>query len=355
MTKQELIKAAKLAYYNTDTPIMTDEQYDRLVKETGEEEVGAPVLEELKKIKITDKPMLSLAKCHTSVELNNFAQGQDLIASIKCDGLSVRLIYENGMLIQGNTRGDGETGQDITEHLKYFVNVPYIINDKHRVVIDGEAIIFQKDFNKININGEFKNPRNLAAGTLASLDPTLCQSRHLSFLAWDLIEGSDLDFYHERMNYICHNLDIDIVPWFCFGGEYTYDSLNQEILDIAKEKGIPCDGVVWKYDNINYNTKRTAHHFCNAIAWKPAMTEYETSLIDIEWTMGRTGILTPVAIYKDVDTGDSIINRASLHNISILNEILGMPFEGQKIKVCKQNEIIPTVVNAQNEKGEWIH
>ena len=125
INKQELIKQAKNAYYNSDTPIMSDAEYDLLVKQVGYESVGSPVLKELKKIKIEGKPMLSLEKCHSVEEIIDFAQGQDLVASIKCDGLSVRIIYEDGIIVSANTRGDGEIGQDITEHIKQFKNVPF--------------------------------------------------------------------------------------------------------------------------------------------------------------------------------------------------------------------------------------
>lgn len=352
MDKIELIKQAKNAYYNTGETIMSDYEYDKLVAEVGYEAVGAPVLDSVKKINISGKPMLSLAKCHSAEEIKNFAKGHNLVASVKCDGLSVRIIYENGKMVSANTRGDGLVGQDITECIKLFMNVPLEVSTKERLVVDGEAIIFQHDFDEINKNGEFKNPRNLAAGTLASLDTSLCRSRRLSFIAWDVIEiDGNLPSYFSRLKYLI-NYGFAIVP--IKGVPLTelslfelkdYDDINKEIFDIAKEKGIPCDGVVWKFNDIAYGESlgRTADHFNNGIAWKPAIEEYETELIDIEWTMGRTGVLTPVAVYKDIDMDGSTCNRASLHNLSVMNSVLGTAYSGQLIKVFKANMIIPQI------------
>lgn len=363
MDKLELIEKAKNAYYNTENPIMSDFEYDKLVAEVGYELVGAPVLDSLKKIDISDKPMLSLAKCHSTEEIIEFAKGQDLVASVKCDGLSVRIIYEDGKIISANTRGNGEVGQDITEHIKQFINVPLIIDYKGKLIVDGEAVILQHDFDEINKNGEFANPRNLAAGTLASLDTSLCHIRRMSFIAWDLIEPK-MDFYNGGLNYLQDECGIDIVPWqYCASSldTFIYENINNKIIKVAKKNGIPCDGVVWKYNFNGYNTERTAHHFKNGIAWKPAIKEYETSLINIEFSLGRTGQLTPVAIYEDVETETSTLNRASLHNISEMTNMLGQyPFVGQKIRVFQANEIIPQLSwaesseNAQKENKKLI-
>lgn len=358
MDKIELIRKAKEAYYNTGEPIMSDQEYDLLVREVGEVEVGAPVLDSLKKIDISDRPMLSLDKCHTVEEVKSFASGKDVVASIKCDGLSVRIIYENGKIVSANTRGDGEVGADITEHIKQFKNVPKTIDYAGRLIVDGEAVILQHDFDEINAGGQFKNPRNLAAGTLASLDTSLCRTRKLSFIAWDLIEPR-LDLYNAGLNFLEDQCFFDIVPWqYCLASSdnYTYENINNKIMKIAKEHGVPCDGVVWKFNDIAYGESlgRTAHHFLNGIAWKPAITEVETTLIDIEWSMGRTGVLTPVAIFEPVELLGSTIERASLHNLSISNEVLGIhPYQGQKIKVFKANEIIPQLSWADKENVDY--
>lgn len=352
MNKIELIKKAKAAYYNTDEPIMSDFEYDKLVEEVGEESVGAPILDSLKKIDISDKPMLSLDKCHTVEEIIAFANSHDLVASIKCDGLSVRIIYEDGKIVSANTRGDGQVGQDITEHIKQFKNVPKIIDFKNRLVVDGEAVILQHDFDEINADGRFKNPRNLAAGTLASLDTSLCKERRLSFIAWDVIEGIDEDKYWNKMKKL-DEMPFHVVP-ISLVTNSNYDDVNDSMTSVAQDMGIPCDGIVWKFNDIVYGDSlgRTAHHFNNGIAWKPAIKEYETTLKDIEWTMGRTGVLTPVAIYDNIDIDGSTCNRASLHNISVMYSTLHLPFENQKIKIFKANEIIPQISWAEDAMPE---
>ena len=189
----EELNTASYNYYNGLPLLMSDEEYDKkydelkeIEKSTGiilsnspTQKIGASILPNLNKITITDRPMLSLDKCHTIEELEKFSKNQLMYATCKCDGLSVRIIYENGKIVSANTRGNGFEGQDITEHIKHFLNVPLIIPTRDRVIVDGEAIILIKDFEEINVNKEFKNPRNLAAGTLASLDTSLCTSRRI--------------------------------------------------------------------------------------------------------------------------------------------------------------------------------
>ena len=183
---KELEKASD-SYYNSGNPIMTDAEYDYKILKLKEFEaktgilfsnsptlnVGAPVLSSLEKVQITPKPMLSLDKCHSDVEVAEFANNHPMIAMIKLDGLSVRVKYNNGKLISANTRGNGVEGTDITEHIKQFQNVPLAIPYTGEYIVDGEAIIKISDFGEINKNGEFKNPRNAAAGALNVLDTKL--------------------------------------------------------------------------------------------------------------------------------------------------------------------------------------
>ena len=199
-----ILNEASKAYYNGEST-MTDIEYDKLFDElksleerTGliysnspTQKVGATILDHLTKKTIDIQPMLSLDKVHSAEEVVEFAKKKTMVAMLKCDGLSVRLIYKNGKLESANTRGNGEVGVDITEHIKQFLNVPLTIS-KYKgetLIVDGEAIIKLKDFELINKNGQFKNPRNTAAGTLNSLDTSVVKDRKLSFIAWDIIEG----------------------------------------------------------------------------------------------------------------------------------------------------------------------
>ena len=351
--KQKIIEA-KNAYYNTDSPIMSDFEYDKLVEEYGGEiSVGAPVLDSIKKVHIIDRPMLSLDKVHSIEEIKSFKKDKVLIASVKCDGLSVRLVYENGELVSANTRGDGYIGGDITEHAHYIKGIPLIIPKSGHVVIDGEVIIFKRDFD----SERFKNQRNAAAGALTLLNMNEVKSRNLSFIMWDIIsiDDSNILTYLDKI-IAAKNYDFNVVPFYIIRSEEDIEEALEVCQKRAEERGIPCDGVVFKYDDIEYGESlgATAHHFRNAIAWKPGIKEYETEVKDIEWTMGRTGQLTPVLIYNDIDIDGSTCNRASLHNITIMTQLMKGAFPGQRVFIYKANEIVPQVSHAQINNPKMI-
>ena len=355
---EELNKASK-AYYNTGPPIMSDAEFDNKLEELRqwEEEtgivlsnsptqnVGATVLDNIKEV--THKtPMLSLEKCHSTEEIIKFANNHNLVASVKLDGLTVRLTYKDGDLVLAESRGNGMVGSDVTEHVKQFTNVPLHINKEGTYIIDGEALIKVDDFAEINKNEEYKNSRNLAAGTLSSLDTSVVKDRKLSWYAWEVVEGdSDNSFYERLLN--AQNLGFDVVP--CY--DITINEFNQlqihidNFINIAETENLPQDGVVFKFDDITYGKSlgNTSHHFRNGIAYKIFNDSVETTLRDIKWSCGKTGILTPVAIFDTVDIEGSEVSRASLHNISIMNEILGRSWKGQKIGVYKANMIIPAI------------
>ena len=361
-----ILNDAANAYYNTGNPIMTDEQFDtrledlrQLEKETGfvlanspTQNVGYKVLTELKEI-THSHPMLSLEKCHTIEELIKFANNKELIASIKLDGLTCSLTYKDGTLISAETRGDGYVGSDITEHVKQFKNVPLKINKEGTYIVDGEAIITDEDFADINKDGEYKNSRNLASGTLSVLDTSLVAKRRLRFFAWDVVEGGDNSLRDNLRE--AKELGFEIVPfWFVPNSPNAFNPKNLQsnidyMFDYAKEEGLPCDGIVFKFNDIEYGKSlgATSHHFKNGIAYKAKNEEVETILRDIDWTLGKTGVITPTAIFDAVEIYDTTVERASLHNISVMKELLGdEPHIGQSIVVTKSNMIIPQVVRA---------
>lgn len=370
---EELNKASE-AYYNTGQPIMSDAEFDNKLEELRqwEEEtgivlsnsptynVGATVLDNIKEV--THKtPMLSLEKCHSTEEIVKFANNHNLVASVKLDGLTVRLTYKDGDLVLAESRGNGVVGSDVTEHVKQFTNVPLHINKEGTYIIDGEALIKLDDFAEINKNGEYKNSRNLAAGTLSSLDTSVVKDRKLFWYAWEVVGGdSDNSFYKRLLN--AQNLGFDVVP--CYN--ITINEFNQlqihidNFINIAEKENLPQDGVVFKFDDVAYGKSlgNTSHHFRNGIAYKIFNDSVETELLNIEWTMGKTGSLCPTAMFNPIEIEQTIVERASLHNISVMKQIFGNPWIGQHIGVFKANLIIPQIRWAEEDneyKKTYIH
>lgn len=356
----DTLNKASEAYYNGKDSGMTDAEWDdmfnvlvRMEQEKGvvladspTHNVGATVLTGLKK-KEHVVPMLSLDKCHSVNEIEKFGKGRELIASIKLDGLTTRLTYEDGELVCAETRGNGYVGSDITEHMKQ-TNIPLHINKEGTYVVDGESIITLSDFQEINKNGEFKNPRNLAAGTLSTLDTSLTKKRKVRFVAWDVLDDSDLDIKLLQAK----ELGFEIVPFVKLYEEDINNTLN--FLYSYYCGHYPMDGIVFKFNDTKYGKSlgSTGHHFKNGIAYKFKDEEEETVLRDIEWTMGKTGSLCPVAIFDEVELEGTIVSRASLHNVSVMKELFhnNTPWIGQKITVYKSNQIIPQVSSVKQEE-----
>ena len=348
--------------YDEEKSPISDKEWDdmyfhleKLEEETGISLGNSPtihidyqVVNQLKKVK-HNHPMLSLDKTKSEDEVVEFLAGHDGIAMAKMDGLTCSLCYEDGLLISAETRGNGEIGEDILQNIVRVKGVPIEIPFKDKLVVDGEVICTYEDFE--DFSSTYKNPRNFASGSIRLLDSRASSQRRLTFVAWDCITG--LDEYKNLSQKIIHldSLGFIIVPFLVLPINNS-DKINHAISLIkgmAKDFSYPIDGIVFKYNDCEYyqSLGATEHHFRGGLAFKFYDEEYETNLKDIEWSMGKTGILTPVAIYDDVDTDDSIINRASLHNLNIMNQLLGKPYKGQKIWVCKQNEIIPQVVRSE--------
>ena len=360
----DMLNKASDAYYNTGNTIMSDKEFDSklkelemLEKETGTiisnsptQRVGSPVLTKLKKVTHEHKSMLSLEKVHSAEEIIKFANGKEVIAMIKLDGLSVRLTYQDGELIKAETRGNGVEGSLITDHVRQFKNVPLFIDKKGTYVVDGEAIITDKDFESINAalpkgTEKFKNSRNLASGTLALLDTSLVKERHLRFILWDVIAGDDSEYFIGKLNK-AKELGFEITHLTgCELKKESVDVVNETILNLAKEDGFPCDGVVWKFNDIAYGESlgQTSHHFCNAVAWKKQNEEYETILTDVEWDTSKTGLINPVAIFQPVEIEGSTITKSTLHNLSYMKD-MNIAI-GETITVIKSNEVIPKVTS----------
>ena len=343
--KQEMLRLIRklnqaTIAYDKGAPIISDKEWDDMY---------------FKLVNLEhNHPMLSLDKTKDLNVVESFLKGHDWIAMAKMDGLTCSLHYLDGKLISAETRGNGIIGEDITHNAMVISSIPKIIEYKRELIIDGEIICTYKDFEPFK--EDYKNPRNFASGSIRLLNAKECYNRHLTFVAWDVIKGGKYEYLSNNLSAL-KTYGFEVVPMFIDDkkdGSTLEDYINS-IKSMSKEFSYPIDGIVFKYDTIkDYNEAgRTDHHFKGGLAYKfydEAVTSY---LHDIEWTMGRTGILTPVAIYDKVEIEGSICNRASLHNISIMKQTLGeQPYFGQCVEVAKVNQIIPQIVAAQDPKKD---
>ena len=344
--------------YDEGHPIVSDEIWDdnynkllQLEQETGivypnspTQSINYQVVNALTKVK-HNHSMLSLGKTKSLEELKDFCGDHLMLGMLKLDGLTVSLHYQNGKLVRAETRGNGQIGEDITHNAMVISNIPKTIHATEDTIIDGEVLCSYKDFKAFE--NEYANPRNFAAGSIRLLSAKESATRNLKFVAWDMINGFEAtcDTLNKKLGHLL-SLGFEIVPFSIMEKNFN-ETIIENFKKIAKTNGYPIDGLVVKYNKISEYEAcgRTDHHFKGGMAFKFKDEEYETWLNNIEWTMGRTGILTPVAIFNPVDTGDSIIERASLHNISIMKQTLGTPYKGQTITVCKMNDIIPQVIS----------
>lgn len=364
------------SYYNEARPVVSDAAYDRLFDELSELEnetgivytnsptqtVGYVVKSELEKVKHSH-PMLSLDKTKSVNDLVKFSRDKDCILSLKMDGLTCLLTYEDGVLVQAETRGDGEIGELITHNARVFENIPLTIDYKGHFEIEGEAIITYDDFNKINEflsdDKKYKNPRNLASGSVRQLDSKIASQRHIKFIAWKVPTEIASNSFINRLQYAAE-LGFDTVPCLPIRGNCNAEFINiviEQLRKRANEKNFPIDGLVATYNDITYGESlgMTGHHPKHSIAFKFYDEEVETVLKNIEWSMGKIGSLTPVAIFDPVEIDGTMVERASLHNVSILTK-LDLQI-GDTIIVYKANQIIPQVkenLSAKDRESAYI-
>ena len=352
--------------YDMGKPVISDKDWDdklfelqKLEEETGtyypdSPSVSVPFVQvsELKKV-THNHPMLSLPK---SKELSVFDPNKGYIAMPKMDGLTCSLRYVNGTLVSAETRGDGYIGEDVLHNILAIKNVPGYIGYKDELIIDGEVICKYQDF--VPFADQYKNPRNFAAGSIRLLSNQESANRNLSFVAWDVIKGFEEEKSLKNRLGLISNLGFESV-FNIELGHADPEMVIQIIQSIAQHNGYPIDGVVLKIDDYDKRMAEegTSHHLGGAIAFKFYDEEYVSYMKGIDWTMGRTGDLTPVAVFEPIDMDGSTVERASLHNISIMKELFNddMPFVGQEVKVFKANMIIPQVASAQKINPEFNH
>ena len=363
-----LLKASE-AYYNEDREIMSNFEYDKLYDElkTLEDEydihlsnsltqnVGFKAAEFLPKVR-HEKPMLSLDKTKDREALKDFLGDKVGVLSYKLDGLTIVLTYEDGKFVSGVTRGNGEIGEDISNNIPAFTNVPLKISYKGHLVLRGEAIISYSDFNKINDEigigiEKYKNPRNLCSGSVRQLDPNVTKKRNVKLVAFSLVEiGSDKKTKEEEKINKTYESQLEFLDELGFT-TVTHKKVNKDNIlktiewyaEDVKTNDNPSDGLVLMFNDIEYGVSlgTTSKFPRNALAFKWQDETAETTLREIEWSPSRTGLINPVAIFDTVELEGTNVSRASLHNISIMEELkLGI---GDKIKVFKANMIIPQV------------
>lgn len=361
--------------YEEGTPEISDKVWDDLyfeIKQLEEElnihpknsptqKIRYEVVNKLRKVEHNHK-MLSLEKTKSIDEVKEFISNKPVIIMSKMDGLTCSLTYQDGILISAETRGNGLIGEDILHNIVHNPTVPQFIPEvRGRIIIDGEIICTLTDFEIFA--SDYKNPRNFAAGSIRLLDSKECSKRRLTFIAWDIIEG--FDEFNNLSNKLLklQNYGFITVPFYNYpafdadNNLISIDLVIDQIKEVSKDKGYPIDGVVFKFDDISYGKGlgETAHHFKNAIAYKFYDETYETRLLNIEWSMGRTGQISPIALFETVNIDGSNVSRASLSNITVMKKTLGEhPFIGQIIEISKRNQIIPKIERAKDENGEWI-
>lgn len=366
----ELLNRARRSYEQENTEIMSNYEYDKLYDELLELEeklgtrmansptvnVGYEVLSELPKER-HERPMLSLDKTKEVERLKEFLGGQKALISWKLDGLTVVLTYQNGELAKAVTRGNGVIGEVITNNAKVFKNVPLKIPYQGELVLRGEAVISYKDFEKINdeiedVDAKYKNPRNLCSGSVRQLNNEITAKRNVRFYAFTLVRAEGVDFENSRkyqMQWL-EKQGFDVVE----NHEVTRETIEEEVAWFAREiehNEVPSDGLVLVYDDIAYGQSlgTTAKFPRDSFAFKWADEIRNTKLLEIEWSPSRTGLINPVAVFEPVELEGTTVSRASVHNISIMEELeLGI---GDEIQVYKANMIIPQIAENLTRSG----
>lgn len=366
----QLLNEAGKAYYQQAQEIMSNFEYDKLYDELLALEqdrgiilsnsptvnVGYEVISELPKERHPE-PMLSLDKTKDVEQLAAFVGKHKSMLSWKMDGLTIVLTYREGALYKAVTRGNGEVGEVITNNARVFKNIPLKISYQGDLILRGEAVIGYSDFEKINaeigdIDAKYKNPRNLCSGSVRQLNNEITARRNVKFYAFSLVQAQGVDFKNSRacqMEWL-KSQGFEIVE-YCL---VTEENIRQEVLNFSEKishNDFPSDGLVVTYDDIEYGRSlgRTAKFPRDSYAFKWADEIKETTLLAIEWSPSRTGLINPVAIFEPVELEGTTVSRASVHNLSIMEELaLGV---GDRIQVYKANMIIPQIAENLTRSG----
>ena len=366
----ELLNRAAKAYYQDADEIMSNYEYDALYDELQALEaqtgvtlsssptvnVGYEILSELPKER-HPSPMLSLDKTKDVAGLQAFAGDQKVVMSWKMDGLTIVLTYRDGGLVKAVTRGNGEVGEVITANARTFKNLPLQIPYKGELVLRGEAVIGYKDFEKINeeiaeVDAKYKNPRNLCSGSVRQLNSEITAKRNVKFYGFSLVQAEGVDFHNSRAAQLdwLASQGFEVVEHIVVSRE----EIPNEVIKFSENivsNDFPSDGLVLIYDDVAYGQSlgRTSKFPRDSFAFKWADETSKTVLREIEWSPSRTGLINPVAIFDPVELEGTTVSRASVHNISIMEELeLGI---GDQIEVYKANMIIPQIAENLTRSG----
>lgn len=358
----ELLCKASTAYYRDDKPIMNDKQYDDLYdelealeNETGfvlsaspTQSVQGEVVEFLEKVE-HKSPMLSANKTKELSEINKFIGNKEVVQSWKLDGLTIVAEYKNGLLHRAVTRGNGTIGEDVTHTFKHCINIPAKLKEPVDITFRGECVIPWDTFDDINstLVEPYSHPRNLASGTLRQLDSMIAKDRRIEYYVFEIVDGHDSDSLIDDFFY-ASSLGMSVVEHCVVIDSYVcYVAFN------PKEYKIPVDGLIYKYNDKSYGKSlgTTGHHPLDMMALKWEDDLYETALTNIEWQTSKTGLINPVAIFEPVDLGGAVTTRATLHNVSYIEDLeLGI---GDTIQVYRSNMVIPKVHDNLTRSNTW--
>ena len=356
-------------YYNENAPSVSDAVYDhlydelaRLEAETGivlssspTQTVGYQVVGSLPTVK-HDIPLLSLDKTKSLREVISFLKGKAALLMLKLDGLTVKLVYEGGKLTGASTRGDGDVGEVITHNIAAFCNVPMTIPYQGHLEVSGEGFIHKSSFERlkntlVSSDGKpYRNARNLASGSIRSLDAAACREREISFFAFHVLKGLDEfpGLQNSRNGKLASLMEygFGICPFQMLDKNISEETLLRDIESmqaLAEHYDIPIDGMVIRFEDLAYSESlgRTGHHYNDGIAFKFEDDTYETIFRSIEWQTGRSGEIAPVAVFDTVEIDGCEVSRASLHNLTFIKNLELYP--GCRILVSKRNMIIPHV------------
>lgn len=338
-------------YYVLDNPLISDAEYDRKFDElfaleneanfwlsnSPTRKVQGVVLESFTKVEHS-KPMLSSAKTKDINEIKKFVGNNDFYCSYKLDGLTLIVRYKNGKFVQAVTRGSGMIGEDVTEQAKMITNLPMNIPHDGELELRGECVVSWRNFDHINdkLENKYSHPRNLAAGSLRNLDTNITRSRNLEYVVFECVKGIDEDHKLGQLDKL-DKMGFEVVDWIVASAERCVEEMTSD------KYGYPVDGLIFEFTSNSYSKslESTSHHEGCRMALKWADTMYETTLVDVEWNPTRTGLISPVAIFKEIDLDGALTTRATLHNLSIIKQLeLGI---GDTITVYRSNMVIPKI------------